>query len=121
MERVAGQAAGARLRAVRAVHVILPLCTALFPATIGPEIVKALAKRGARWIGEHRARRNDVAPDARAFRQVGAAGQEVLMIHYVRKSQNGLCSAAQPRMALAADLILLIEGQVLQTVNNPGF
>src|SRR5713101_4264238 len=102
---MARHATGARLRCVRAAHVILPLRAALLAATIGPEVVEALTKRRARRIAGCRARRIDVAPNPCALRKVGVTRQEELVIECVREAQNRQGLAAQPRVALAADLI----------------
>src|SRR2546429_7815937 len=118
MERMARHATGAGLRCVRAAHVILPLRTALLAATIGPEVVEALTNCRAGRIAGCSGRRKDVTPKPRPLRKVGIARHEVLVLEYVREGQNRLGSAPQPRVALAANLILLIERKVSQPVND---
>ena len=118
MERMARHATGAGLRCVRAAHVILPLRTALLAATIGPEVVEALTNCRAGRIAGCSGRRKDVTPEPRPFGKVGISGQEVLVVEYVREGQNRQGFAAQPRVALAANLILLIEREVSQPVND---
>src|SRR5262249_4217865 len=115
---MACHAAGARLPCVRAAHMILPLRAALLAATIGPEVVKALTNCRARRIAGCGGRRDDVTPNPRALRKAGVTRQEVLVIEDVREGQNRHRFAAQPRVALSANLILLIEGEVSQAVND---
>ena len=115
---MARHAGGARLPYVWAAHVILPLRAALLAATIGPEVVEALANCRARRNAGCGGRRDDVTPNPRALRKVGVTRQEVLVIEDVREGQNRECLAAQPRVALSANLILLIEGEVSQAVND---
>src|SRR5215831_7591375 len=115
---MAGHATGARLPCVRAAHVILPLRAALLAAAIGPEVVEALTNCRAGRIARCRGRRDDVTPNLGALHKVGVTRQEVLVIEYVREGQNRQGLAAQPRVTLAANLILLIEGQVSQPVND---
>jgi hypothetical protein len=94
---------------------------------------------GLRWkagtpVSQHRASRDsplrhrsansfcgrpDVAPNQRALGELGVARQEVLVIVRIREGQDGLGLGPQPRVALAANLILLIEGKVLQPMNDP--
>src|SRR5262249_44984280 len=108
----------ARLPRVRAAYVILPLRAALLAAAIGPEVVEALTNCCAGRIAGCRGRRDDVTPNLGALRKGGVTRQEVLVIEYVREGQNSQGLAAQPRVALAANLILLIEGEVSQAVND---
>src|SRR5215831_9547213 len=115
---MAGHATGARLPSVRPAHVILPLRAALLAAAIGPEVVEALTNCRAGRIARCRGRRDDVTPNLGALRKVGVTRQEVLMIEYVREGQNSQGLAAQPRVALAANLILLIKREVSQPVND---
>src|SRR5262245_41407353 len=115
---MARHATGARLPSVRATHVILPLRAALLAATIRPEVVEALTNCRARRIAGCGGRRDDVTPNPRALRKVGVPRQEVLVIEDVREGQNRHRFAAQPRVALSANLILLIEGEVSQAVND---
>src|SRR5215510_3046256 len=115
---MARHAAGARLPSVRAAHVVLPLRAALFAATIRPEVVEALTDCRARRIAGCGGRRDDVTPNPGALRKVGVTRQEVLVIEYVREGQNRHRFAAEPRVALSANLILLIEGEVSQAVND---
>src|SRR5262249_53009553 len=61
---------------------------------------------------------DDVTPNPGALRKVGVTPQEVLVIEYVREGQNRHRFAAEPRVALSANLILLIEGEVSQAVND---
>jgi len=56
-----------------------------------------------------------------ALGQRGIARQKVSVIDHVREGEDRLHPAADPRVALAAQLILLIERQILQAVNGPGF
>src|SRR6516225_11722056 len=118
MECMARHATGARLPCVRAAHVILPLRAALLAATIWPEVVEALPNCRAWRSAGCGGRRDDVTPNPGALRKGGVPRQEVLVIEHVREGQNGQGFAAQPRVALAANLILLIEGEVSQTVND---
>src|SRR5262245_49228848 len=115
---MAGHATGARLPSVRTANVILPLRAALLAAAVGPEVVEALTNCRAGQIPGCSSRRKDIAPKPRALRNVGIAGQEVFVLKYVRESQNREGFAAQPRVALAAYLILLIEREVPQAVND---
>src|SRR5262245_24286801 len=115
---MAGHAAGARLPCVRAAHMILPLRAALLAATIGPEVVEALTNCRARRIAGCGGRRDDVTPNLGALRKAGVPRQEVLVIEDVREGQNRQGLAAEPRVALSANLILLIEGEVSQAVND---
>src|SRR5437763_9224710 len=114
MERMARHATRTRLRSVRAAHVILPLRAALLAATIRPEVVEALTNRRARRIAGCRSRGKDIAPKSCALRNVGITWQEELVIERVREGQNRQGFPTQPRMALATNLILLIEGEVSQ-------
>ncbi len=115
---MAGHATGARLPSVRAAHVVLPLRATLLAAAIGPEVVEALTNRRAGRIAGCRSRRKNVTPNPCALSKVGVTRQEVLVIEYVREGQNRQGLAAQPRVALSANLILLIEGEVPQAVND---
>src|SRR5215472_2772113 len=115
---MAGHATGARFPSVRPAHVILPLRAALLAAAIGPEVVEALTNCRAGRIAGCRGQRDDVTPNLGALRKVGVTRQEVLVIEYVREGQNRQGLAAQPRMALSANLILLLEGEVSQAVND---
>src|SRR5262245_58341358 len=115
---MARHATGAGLPCVRATHVILPLGAALFAAPVGPEVVKALTNCRTGWIAGCGSRRQDIAAKPRALCNVDIAGQEVFVLKYVRESQNREGFAPQPRVALAANLILLIEGEVPQPVND---
>src|SRR5262252_7164499 len=115
---MAGHATGARLPSVRAAHVVLPLRATLLAAAIGPEVVEALTNCRARRIAGCRSRRDDVTPNPGALRKVGIPRQEVLVIEYVREGQNRQGLAAQPRVALSANLILLIEREASQPVND---
>ena|SRR5437016_7438347 len=115
---MACHAAGARLPSVRPAHVVLPLRATLLAAAIGPEVVEALTNCRAGRIAGCRSRRKNVTPNPGALRKVGITRQEVLVIEYVREGQNRQGLAAQPRVALSADLILLIEGEVFQAVND---
>src|SRR5436190_16661557 len=108
----------ARLPRVRAAHVVLPLGAALLAAAVGPEVVKALTNCRTGWIAGCGSRRKDVTPEPRPLCNVDIAGQEMLVLKYVRESQNREGFAAQPRVALAAYLVLLIEREVSQTVND---
>src|SRR5262245_36663015 len=109
---MAGHATGARLPCVRAAHMVLPLRATLLAAAIGPEVVEDLTNCRARRIDGCGGRRDDVTPNPGALRKVGVTRQEVLVIEDVRESQNRQGLATQPRMALSANLILLIEGEV---------
>src|SRR2546428_7022507 len=115
---MARHATGARLPRVRAAHMVLPLRAALLAAAIGPEVVEALTNCRAGRIARCRGRRKDVTPKSRSLRKVGITRQEVLVIEDVREGQNRHRFAAQPRVALSANLILLIEGEVSQAVND---
>src|SRR5262245_48331528 len=115
---MAGHATGARFPSVRPAHVILPLRAALLAAAIGPEVVEALTNCRAGRIAGCRGQRDDVTPNLGAVRKVGVTRQEVLVIEYVREGQNRQGLATQPRVALSANLILLIEGEVSQAVND---
>src|SRR6516164_3574676 len=115
---VARHAAGARLPCVRAAHMVLPLRAALLAAAIGPEVVEALTNCRAGRIARCSGRRDDVTPNPGALRKVGVTREEVLVIEDVREGQNRQGLAAQPRVALSANLILLIEGEVSQAVND---
>src|SRR5262245_19100198 len=115
---MAGHATGARLPSVRAAHMVLPLRAALLASAIGPEVVEALTNCRAGRIARCRGQRDDVTPNRGALRKVGVTRQEVLVIEYVREGQNRQGLAAQPRVTLAANLILLIEREVSQPVND---
>src|SRR5262249_2377577 len=115
---MAGHATGARLPCVRPAHMVLPLRSTLLAAAIRPEVVKALTDRRAGRIVGCRRWWDDVAPHPGALRKAGVTRQEVLVIEYVREGQNRQGLASQPRVALSANLILLIEGEVSQTVND---
>lgn len=115
---MAGHATGARLPCVRPAHMVLPLRATLLAAAIGPEVVEALTNRRARRIAGCRRWWDDVTPNPGALRKAGVTRQEVLVIEYVREGQNRQRLAAQPRVALSANLILLIEGEVSQPVND---
>src|SRR5262249_34154064 len=115
---MARHATGARLPCVRAAHVILPLRAALLAATIGPEVVEPLTNCRAGWSAGCGGRRDAVTPNPGELRKGGVPRQEVLVIEHVREGQNGHGLAAQPRGALAANLILLIEGEVSDAVND---
>src|SRR6516162_11759435 len=115
---MAGHATGARLPCVRAAHMVLPLRATLLAATIGPEVVEALTNCRAGRIARCGGWRDDVTPNLGTLREVGVTRQEVLVIEYVREGQNRHGLAAQSRVALAANLILLIEREVSQPVND---
>src|SRR4029077_19016233 len=115
---MAGHATGARLPSMRAAHVVLPLRATLLAAAIGPEVVEALTNCRAGRIAGCRSRRKNVTPNPGTLRKVGVTRQEVLVIEYVREGQNRQRLPAQPRVTLAANLVLLIEGEVSQPVDD---
>src|SRR5262245_40948920 len=101
---------------MRAAHMVLPLGAALLAAPIRPEIVQSLTRSG--WVA--------VAPEERALVDVRITRQESPIARhggavdkpFVLKSEVALILVADAGVALPANLVLLVEREVLQAVDD---
>src|SRR5262249_54908539 len=119
VERVAGHATRAAFRRMTARRVVLPLRTAFLAGAIRPEIIHTPPRRRCivRFL---------VAPDQRSGPKIRVARQKQgsLLVILVPQEEIGkrqialIAHAADARVALSADLTLLVEREIRKPVND---